>query len=89
MEVIDFSNDYEVIKDYRMFLMDLDKKFKSVGLLYREFKVLEDLASTALKVTPVLHDFVSKQQSAVYEKLQAEIGSLSEIVRRGRVLYQK
>ena len=89
MEETEFLKDFEGIKDYRTFLMGLDKKFKSVGLLYREFKVLEELASTALKVTPVLHDFVSKQQSAVYGKLQTEVDSLADCIKRGRVCFIK
>lgn len=89
MEETEFLKDFEGIKDYRTFLMGLDKKFKSVGLLYREFKVLEELASTALKVTPGLHDFVSKQQSAVYGKLRIEVDSLADCIKRGRVCFIK
>ncbi len=89
MEETDFLKDFESIKDYRTFLVGLDKKFKSVGVLYREFKVLEDLATTALKVTPSLHDFVSRQQSAVYGKLQTEVDALDECIRRGRVCFIK
>ncbi len=59
MEEEEFLKDFEGIKDYRTFLVGLDKKFKSVGLLYREFKILEDMASSALKIAPMLHDFVS------------------------------
>lgn len=89
MEETDFLKDFESIKDYRTFLVGLDKKFKSVGVLYREFKILEDLAATALKVTPGLHEFVSKQQSVIYGKLQTEAESLADTIRRGRVCFIK
>ena len=89
MEETDFLKDFEGIKDYRMFLVGLDKEFKSVGVLYREFKVLEELASSALKVSPKLHDFVSKQQSTVYGKLLTEVESLCDCMKRGKVCFIK
>lgn len=89
MKEINFQTRIAGIKDYRMFLMDLDRKFKSVGVLYREFKLLEELASTALKVSPSLHEFVSKQQSVVYGKLEIEVISLSETIKQGKVCFIK
>lgn len=89
MEETEFLKDFEGIKDYRTFLMGLDKQFKSVGVLYREFKVLEEMASTALKVSPTIHDFISKQQSAVYGKLQTEAESLLDCIKRGSVCFIK
>lgn len=89
MEESEFSIDLRRVKDYRTFLADLDKEFKSVVLLYREFKLLEDMALTALKVSPKLHDFISKQQSAVYEKLQMEAKYLANNIERGRVCFVK
>lgn len=41
MEETEFLRDFEGIKDYRTFLVGLDKQFKSAGVLYREFKILE------------------------------------------------
>lgn len=52
MEETEFLRDFEGIKDYRTFLVGLDKQFKSAGVLYREFKILEGMASIALKVSP-------------------------------------
>lgn len=39
MEETEFLRDFEGIKDYRTFLVGLDKQFKSAGVLYREFKI--------------------------------------------------
>ena len=50
MEETEFLRDFEGIKDYRTFLVGLDKQFKSAGVLYREFKILEGMASIALKI---------------------------------------
>ena len=41
MEETEFLRDFEGIKDYRTFLVGLDKQFKSASMLYREFKILE------------------------------------------------
>ena len=50
MEETEFLRDFEGIKDYRTFLVGLDKQFKSAGVLYREFKILEGMAFIALKI---------------------------------------
>lgn len=51
MEETEFLRDFEGIKDYRTFLVGLDKQFKSAGVLYREFKILEGMAFIALKIS--------------------------------------
>ena len=50
MEETEFLRDFEGIKDYRTFLIGLDKQFKSAGVLYREFKILEGMAFIALRL---------------------------------------
>jgi hypothetical protein len=89
MEEIEFLRDFEGIKDYRTFLVDLDKQFKSAGMLYREFKILEGMAFIALKISPSIHNFISKQQSAVYSKLQTEVDSLANSIKRGKICFIK
>lgn len=89
MEETDFLRDFEGIKDYRMFLVGLDKQFKSAGVLYREFKILERMASVALKFSPSIHNFISKQQGVVYSKLQNEVDTLSDNIKRGRICFIK
>ena len=89
MEETDFLRDFEGIKDYRLFLVGLDKQFKSVGVLYREFKILERMASIALKFSPSIHNFISKQQGVVYSKLQNEVDTLSDNIKRGKICFIK
>lgn len=89
MEETEFLRDFEGIKDYRMFLVGLDKQFKSAGVLYREFKILEGMAFIALKISPSIHNFISKQQSAVYSKLQTEVDSLANSIKRGKICFIK
>ncbi len=89
MEENEFLRDFEGIKDYRTFLVGLDKQFKSAGVLYREFKILEGMASIALKISPSIHNFISKQQSAVYSKLQTEVDSLANSIKRGKICFIK
>ena len=89
MEETEFLRDFEGIKDYRTFLVGLDKQFKSVGVLYREFKILEGMAFIALKISPSIHNFISKQQSAVYSKLQTEVDSLANSIKRGKICFIK
>ena len=89
MEETDFLRDFEGIKDYRMFLVGLDKQFKSAGVLYREFKILERMASIALKISPSIHNFISKQQGVVYSKLQNEVDTLSNNIKRGKICFIK
>ena len=89
MEETDFLRDFEGIKDYRMFLVGLDKQFKLAGVLYREFKILERMASIALKFSPSIHNFISKQQGVVYSKLQNEVDTLSNNIKRGKICFIK
>lgn len=89
MEETEFLRDFEGIKDYRTFLVGLDKQFKSVGVLYREFKILEGMAFIALKISPSIHNFISKQQSAVYSKLQTEVDFLANSIKRGKICFIK
>lgn len=89
MEETDFLRDFEGIKDYRMFLVGLDKQFKSAGVLYREFKILERMASIALKFSPSIYNFISKQQGVVYSKLQNEVDTLSDNIKRGKICFIK
>ncbi len=89
MEETEFLRDFEGIKDYRTFLAGLDKQFKSAGVLYREFKILEGMAFIALKISPSIHNFISKQQSAVYSKLQTEVDSLANSIKRGKICFIK
>jgi hypothetical protein len=89
MEETEFLRDFEGIKDYRTFLVDLDKQFKSACVLYREFKILEGMAFIALKISPSIHNFISKQQSAVYSKLQTEVDSLANSIKRGKICFIK
>nr|WP_288231731.1 hypothetical protein [uncultured Prevotella sp.] len=89
MEETDFLRDFEGIKDYRVFLVGLDKQFKSAGVLYREFKILERMASVALKFSPSIHNFISKQQGVVYSKLQNEVDTLSDNIKRGKICFIK
>lgn len=89
MEETDFLRDFEGIKDYRVFLVGLDKQFKSAGILYREFKILERMASIALKFSPSIHNFISKQQGVVYSKLQNEVETLSDNIKRGKICFIK
>ncbi|MQN69796.1 hypothetical protein [Segatella copri] len=89
MEETEFLRDFEGIKDYRTFLVGLDKQFKSASVLYREFKILEGMAFIALKISPSIHNFISKQQSAVYSKLQTEVDSLANSIKRGKICFIK
>ena len=89
MEETEFLRDFEGIKDYRTFLVGLDKQFKSAGVSYREFKILEGMAFIALKISPSIHNFISKQQSAVYSKLQTEVDSLANSIKRGKICFIK
>ena len=89
MEETEFLRDFEGIKDYRTILVGLDKQFKSAGMLYREFKILEGMAFIALKISPSIHNFISKQQSAVYSKLQTEVDSLANSIKRGKICFIK
>lgn len=89
MEETEFLRDFEGIKDYRTFLVGLDKQFKSARVLYREFKILEGMAFIALKISPSIHNFISKQQSAVYSKLQTEVDSLANSIKRGKICFIK
>lgn len=89
MEETEFLRDFEGIKDYRTFLVGPDKQFKSAGVLYREFKILEGMAFIALKISPSIHNFISKQQSAVYSKLQTEVDSLANSIKRGKICFIK
>lgn len=89
MEETEFLRDFEGIKDYRTSLVGLDKQFKSAGMLYREFKILEGMAFIALKISPSIHNFISKQQSAVYSKLQTEVDSLANSIKRGKICFIK
>ena len=70
-------------------MVGLDKQFKSAGVLYREFKILEGMAFIALKISPSIHNFISKQQSAVYSKLQTEVDSLANSIKRGKICFIK
>ena len=89
MEETDFLKDFEGIRDYRTFLVGLDKQFKSAGVLYREFKILEGMASIALKISPSIHNFISKQQGVVYSKLQTEVDTLANSIKRGKICFIK
>lgn len=63
MEETEFLRDFEGIKDYRTFLVGLDKQFKSAGVLYREFKILEGwLLSTILSLSSKVLFTVSYRQ---------------------------
>lgn len=88
MEETEFLRDFEGIKDYRTFLVGLDKH-SSRQVLYREFKILEGMAFIALKISPSIHNFISKQQSAVYSKLQTEVDSLANSIKRGKICFIK
>lgn len=89
MEETDFLRDFEGIKNYRMFLVGLDKQFKTACVRYREFKILERMASIALKISPSIHNFISKQQGVVYSKLQNEVDTLSNNIKRGKICFIK
>lgn len=89
MEETEFLRDFEGIKDYRTFLVGLDKQFKLVGVLYREFKIFEWMAFIALKISPSIHNFISEQQSVVYSKLQNEVDSLANSIKRGKICFIK
>ncbi|WP_417166625.1 hypothetical protein [Segatella sp.] len=80
MEETEFLRDFEGIKDYRTFL---------VGVLYREFKILEGMASIALKISPSIHNFISRQQGVVYSKLQTEVDTLANSIKRGKICFIK
>nr|DAH79058.1 MAG TPA: hypothetical protein [Caudoviricetes sp.] len=89
MEETEFLRDFEGIKDYRTFLIGLDKQLKSAGVLYRESKILERMASIALKISPSIHNFISKQQGTVYGKLQTEVDTLANSIKRGKICFIK
>ena len=89
MEETEFLRDFEGSRTTRTFLVGLDKQFKSAGMLYREFKILEGMAFIALKISPSIHNFISKQQSAVYSKLQTEVDSLANSIKRGKICFIK
>lgn len=88
MEETEFLRDFEGIKDYRTFLVGLTNS-SSRQVLYREFKILEGMAFIALKISPSIHNFISKQQSAVYSKLQTEVDSLANSIKRGKICFIK
>ena len=89
MKETEFLRDFKGIKDYRTFLVSLEKQFKSAGVLYREFKILEGMASLALKISPSIHNFISKQQNDVYDKLQVEVDALANNIKRGKICFIK
>jgi hypothetical protein len=47
------------------------------------------MAFIALKISPSIHNFISKQQSAVYSKLQTEVDSLANSIKRGKICFIK
>lgn len=55
--------DFEGLKDYRTFLVDLCKRFISTGVLYRELKMFDGFSSIALKIRNSIHNFISKQHA--------------------------
>ena len=89
MKETEFLRDFKGIKDYRTFLVSLEKQFKSAGVLYREFKILERMTTIALKIIHFVHSFTHKQHRAVYGKLQTEVAFLDDCINRGRVYFIK
>ena len=89
MELTEYLKKIKGSEGYRIFLTGLNKQFKSVGVLYREFKILERMTAITLKIIPSIHNFTPKQHRAVYGKLQTEVASLADCINRGRVCFIK
>ena len=89
MELTEYLKKIKGSEGYRIFLTGLNKQFKSAGVLYREFKILEGMASIALKISPSIHNFISKQQGVVYSKLRTEIDTLANSIKRGKICFIK
>lgn len=47
------------------------------------------MASIALKISPSIHNFISKQQNDVYDKLQVEVDALANNIKRGKICFIK
>lgn len=89
MELTEYLKKIKGSEGYRIFLTDLNKQFKSAGVLYREFKILERITTIALKIIHFVHSFTPKQHRAVYGKLQTKVVSLADCINRGRVCFIK
>lgn len=89
MELTEYLKKIKGSEGYRIFLTGLNKQFKSVGVLYREFKILERMTAITLKIIHSIHNLTPKQHRAVYGKLQTEVASLADCINRGRVCFIK
>lgn len=89
MELTEYLKKNKGSEGYRIFLTGLNKQFKSAGVLYREFKILERMTTIALKIIHFVHSFTHKQHRAIYGKLQTEVASLADCINRGRVCFIK
>lgn len=47
------------------------------------------MASIALNISPSIHNFISKQQGTVYGKLQTEVDTLANSIKRGKICFIK
>jgi hypothetical protein len=57
MELTEYLKKIKGSEGYRIFLTGLNKQFKSAGVLYREFKILERMTTIALKIIHFVHSF--------------------------------
>ena len=89
MEETEFLRDFEGIKDYRTFLVGLDKQFKSAGVLYREFKILERMTTVSLKIIHFVHSFTPNSTEPFTESYKTEVASFADCINPGRVCFIK
>lgn len=73
MELTEYLKKIKGSEGYRIFLTGLNKQFKSAGVLYREFKILERMTTIALKIIHFVHSFTHKQHRAVYGKYKPKL----------------
>jgi hypothetical protein len=89
MEEAEFLRDFEGIKDYRTFLVRLGQAVQVGRCCIVSLRFWRGMAFIALKISPSIHNFISKQQSAVYSKLQTEVDSLANSIKRGKICFIK
>ena len=66
MELTEYLKKIKGSEGYRIFLTGLNKQFKSAGVLYREFKILEKMTTVSLKI---IHFVQSRLRQVTKPKL--------------------
>lgn len=89
MELTEYLKKIKGSESYRIFLTGLNKQFKSAGVLYREFKILERMTTIALKIIHFVHSFTPNSTELFTASYKTEVASLDDCINRGRVCFIK